>query len=127
MAAHTIFHVEIPAADRGEAVRFYRDVFGWDAKDVPDIPYPMFTAGAVTGGFPDIDGRYKSGDIVVSISSDDIKADLKAIEAAGGQIVEGPYDLGPAGVVAFFKDPTGNRLLLFQEPADSGRITPDGP
>ncbi len=126
MAEHSIIHVEIPAANRAAAVRFYREVFGWDAQDTPDIPYPMFTAGEVTGGLPDLDARYKPDNVIIHISSDDIEADLKHIVAAGGAVVEGPYDLGPAGIVAFFTDPTGNRMVLFQAPKDSGRIQPDG-
>jgi len=125
MTKHSIIHVEFPAANREAAVKFYRDVFGWESSDLPNIPYPMFTAGEVTGGLPALNDMYQPGDVIVHIDTEDIAADLKNIEAAGGTSVTGVIDLGPGGAVAFFTDPTGNRLALFQSPQGSDRIRPD--
>ncbi len=125
MSKHSIIHVEIPATNRESSVKFYRDVFGWDSSDMPNIPYPMFTAGDVTGGLPDVNAMYKPGDVTIHVDTEDIEADLKNIEAAGGKSTTGVIDLGPGGKVAFFTDPTGNRLALFQAPQGSTRIRPD--
>ena len=133
MTAHTIIHVELPATDREAAVKFYRDVFGWESADMVGVPYPMFTAGGVTGGFPDVDGQlYAAGQVTVHVSSDDIQADLKAIEAAGGKAVSPVYDLGAGGAVVFFTDPAGNGCAVSgaerqrTHPAERGLIGTNG-
>ena len=44
--------------------------------------------------------------------SDDLEATLAAVEAAGGKVVEGPYEY-PGGRRFHFTDPSGNELGVF--------------
>ena len=46
--------------------------------------------------------------------SDDLDATLAAVTAAGGEIVNGPYDF-PGGRRFHFVDPSGNELGVWAE------------
>ena len=46
--------------------------------------------------------------------SDDLDATLAAVAAAGGEIVNGPYDF-PGGRRFHFVDPSGNELGVWAE------------
>ena len=115
MEKRPIVHVEISAADRVTSAKFYQTVFGWDYEDTPAYQYTTFAAGNLGGGFPDVDGQmYKTGDVVIYMGSDDLEADLKAVEAAGGKRASEPMPVPGMGSFAFFTDPAGNRLALWK-------------
>ena len=57
------------------------------------------------------------GGVVALLRSDDLDASVAAVEAAGGSVVEGPYDY-PGGRRFIFGDPDGNVLGVYQ-PSDS--------
>ena len=52
------------------------------------------------------------GMAVFYIESQDIQADLKAIQSKGGQAVDEPMDIPGVGTIAFFKDPAGNLMAI---------------
>ncbi|HVO44174.1 MAG TPA: VOC family protein [Aggregatilineales bacterium] len=113
MDKRAIVHFEIPAINREAAGKFYHDAFGWNFTHVAN--YTTFETGNVGGGFPDVDGKtYKPDDVIIYIASDDIDADLKAIEKLGGKKLSDKMDVPGYGVFAFFADPTGNRMALFK-------------
>ncbi len=116
MTERTIIHIEIPATDRQANAAFYQKVFGWTFthSDEP-MPYTMSDTPNVGIGMPDTGDNYKPGDVLVYISSEDVAADLDAIEAAGGKRVRGPFMVGDFGEMALFTDPTGNLLALWKE------------
>ena len=116
MEKRSVVHIEIAAKDRAASAKFYHDVFGWEyqAHGAP-MNYTTFQTGNVGGGFPDIDGQmYKAGDVVVYVASDDLGADAKRIEAAGGKILSPAMDVPGMGTFQFFADPSGTRLSLWK-------------
>ena len=114
MAKRSIVHVEIPAADREAASQFYGEIFGWNEFDPLPFGYTYFKTGNTTGGFPDLAlGSWKTDDVIIYLSSEDIDADLKAIEARGGKILIPKSEVPNMGWFAWFTDPTGNKLALF--------------
>ncbi len=113
---HAIDYVEIPVIDVAAAKAFYRSAFGWTFTDYgPDyagIQDPARSAEA--GGLAKTDA-VRSGGLVVLLFSEDLNASVDAIVAAGGRIVNGPYEF-PGGRRFEFTDPSGNQLGVWAEP-----------
>jgi len=109
-----IVHFEIPAKDREVLAQFFHHVFGWtfEHRDAP-APYTLVNAGNVGGGLTDIQDFYQPGHIVLYLESDDIDADLRRIEENGGKALSSRFPVGDFGEMAFFADPSGNRLALW--------------
>jgi uncharacterized protein len=112
----TIAHIEIPAKDREETAKFYHDLFGWSFQHMgAPVPYTMFKAGNVDGGYPDIDGQmFQGNDLIIYVSSDDLDADLKRAQDLGGSKVMGVTEVPGFGTFAIFNDPSGNRIALWK-------------
>jgi predicted enzyme related to lactoylglutathione lyase len=116
MAPHTIVHIEIPLKDTRQAAEFYGKLFGWEIEEMPEMDYVTFgTESGLGGGFPKIDGEmYKGDDPIIYIQTDDIEATLGDIEKAGGKPLMGKTEITGMGWFAFFADPSGNRMALYQ-------------
>lgn len=116
MTSHNIVHIEIPLKDTKEAAEFYGKLFGWKIEEMADMDYIMFdTDNGLGGGFPKIDGEmYRGNDAIFYIQSDDVEATLSEIEKAGGQTLLGKTEIPGMGWFAFFADPSGNRVGLYQ-------------
>jgi predicted enzyme related to lactoylglutathione lyase len=116
MSKHPVVHIEIAAKDPKTTASFYAKVFGWETTTDSSMDYVMFDdKPGPGGGFPKIDNQnYKPGDVVVYIDSADIEASLKQIESLGGKRLSPKTEIPGMGWFAFFADPNGNRLALFQ-------------
>lgn len=115
MSKRNIVHLEIAAQSRPDSAKFYADVFGWDFQHMEEPAlYTMMTTGNMTVGLPDIGEEYRQGDVIVYVESDDLAADLEHIERAGGKRLSQVFPVGNFGEMAFFSDPTGNRLALWK-------------
>ena len=124
MKSNPIVHIEFSAKDPLTAGKFYSDLFGWKLKTWPEYNFATFeTEGGPTGGFPKIDDKqFKPGDVIVYIETDDIDATLRQIEAAGGKTLVPRSPIDDHSWYAYFQDPSGNRVGLFngKNPASSG-------
>lgn len=111
---HTIDYIELPATDLAAAQHFYNAVFGWEFVSYGDAYAGIRTAaeapGAEAGGLRLSEtGEIARGGPLVLLYSDDLDATLAAVGAAGGAVVEGPYEF-PGGWRFHFTDPSGNEL-----------------
>ncbi len=113
---HSIDYVEIQVDDLPAAKAFYGGVFGWRFNDYGD-DYAGIQApdgdGEVGGITP---GDQRGGAPLVLVVSEDLDGSLRAVDEAGGEVVEGPFDY-PGGRRFHFRDPSGNVLGVFQ-PSD---------
>lgn len=117
---HPIVHIELSAQDRHEAARFYRDVFGWESQDFPEMNYTTFSTGeGVGGGFSPCQENMPAGTVTIYVHTDDIEETLAKVEALGGQTVSPGFEVPGVGWIAMFRDPTGNMLALLK-PATQG-------
>ena len=118
-----VVHFEIPFDDGDRARAFYRDIFGWELLEMPEMSYTLVTtgpsgeqgpseAGFVNGGMLRREGP-NEGPIVV-IDVEDIDATLVQVEAQGGQTLLGRQQVGEMGWAAYFKDVEGNSMGLWQ-------------
>jgi predicted enzyme related to lactoylglutathione lyase len=127
MIMSKVVHFEIPADDLDRAKSFYGSVFGWELQTMPmnegeytsvkttdvDEQTQLPTEpGAINGGMFVRDERVTSP--VITIDVDGIDDSLKQIEAEGGTTVTPRTAIPGMGAFAYFKDPEGNVLGLWE-------------
>ena len=127
MTMSKVVHFEIPADDLDRAKSFYGSVFGWQLDTMP-MPGGEYTTvrttpvdektqmptdpGAINGGMMMRDDRTPSPVITIDVEAIDIS--LKEIEAEGGSTVTPRTEIPGMGAFAYFKDPEGNVLGLWE-------------
>ncbi|KRE56904.1 VOC family protein [Phycicoccus sp. Soil748] len=125
-----VVHFELPFDDEARAKAFYGDLFGWQMQDVPGMAYTLVTTGpsgdrgATEPGF--VNGGMGQrgaplGQPVVVIDVDDIDRTLAQVQERGGSVVREKMSVGPMGWNAYFADPEGTVVGLWQTaplPAD---------
>lgn len=119
-----IVHFEVPYDDGERARAFYREAFGWNLMEMPELSYTMASTGPVDEqGMPTEPGFINGGmfqrteDLnrpMLTIDVPDIDAAWKTIESLGGERVGEKLEVGQMGYAAYFKDPEGNILGLWQ-------------
>ena len=112
---HYISHIEIPAKDVKAAAEFYKTVFDWSIETDEAMNYSMFSAeGGTGGGFSEVGDENPVGNVLIYIDTPDLEASVKAVSENGGEILLERYEIGDFGLMATFKDPTGNLIALYQ-------------
>lgn len=118
-----VVHFEIPFDDGDRARAFYRDVFGWELMEMPEMSYTLVTTGPVDENGSTEPGYINGGMLrrespnegpIVVIEVDDIDAALATIEQQGGTTLLGRQQVGEMGWSAYFKDVEGNSMGLWQ-------------
>lgn len=115
---------EMPADDVARVSAFYSKVFGWATPPMGDDAAFALTVAADQDGNPTEKGginggfhkRQSTSDArpVVHIHVDDIDAKLKAVEAAGGQVIQPRTEVGEYGLsMALFSDTEGNVMGVY--------------
>jgi predicted enzyme related to lactoylglutathione lyase len=112
-----ICYIEIPATDIARSSVFYQQVFGWNLRRRGD--------GATTfdDGVGQVSGAWVQGrppatapGLLVYIMVDNAARTLEAIAANGGEVVQ-PIGADAPEITARFRDPGGNIIGIYQEPA----------
>ena len=126
-----IVHFEIPFDDGDRARKFYADAFGWNTAEIPGMDYTMAGTGP-TGeqGMPSEPGYINGGMFqrtpdfpsgpVITVDVPDIDAALAKIEQLGGATVSKKLQVGEMGFAAYFRDPEGNVIGLWETAASGG-------
>lgn len=118
-----VVHFEIPFDDGDRARAFYRDVFGWQLMEMPEMSYTLVTTGPVDEQGSTEPGYINGGMLrrespnegpIVVIEVDDIDASLAKVEEQGGRTLLGKQQVGEMGWTAYFKDVEGNSMGLWQ-------------
>ena len=112
--------IDLATRDPEDALKFYRDVFGWEV--TPDEQYPMVgLGGRMFGGVMDMGAMFPP-EVPAHWNPYFVVADVdgtaaKAIEL-GGQVTYGPEDTnmenGPR--IAVISDPQGGAFGIFKPP-----------
>lgn len=109
---HALDYVELVVTDLDISKRFFTDAFGWSFNDYgpgyAGIVSPSGD-GSEVGGLLLADMPRPVGGPLVLLYSDDLDATAGSIVAAGGTILQQPYEF-PGGRRLHFADPTGNEL-----------------
>jgi predicted enzyme related to lactoylglutathione lyase len=118
-----ICYVEIPAVDIKESSSFYQKVFGWNIRTRGDGHIAFDDGiGEVSGTW--VLGRKAAAEpgLLISIMVDDIEATIEALNANGSKIVN-RISMGDTEFIAWFTDPAGNVIGLYQDPGSgNGKI-----
>lgn len=123
-----VVHFEIPVEDLEQARNFY-GIFGWGLQDwpMPDgstyigvhtTPIDEKTRiplepGAINGGIMQRNAQAKTP--IMAIQVDSIDKRIKQIEAKGGKVVMPKMDMMGMGFYAYFADPSGNVIGLWED------------
>ncbi|HEU0041305.1 MAG TPA: VOC family protein [Jiangellaceae bacterium] len=120
-----VVHFEVPFDDGDRARTFYREAFGWNIQELPEMDYTMVASGPTTDqGMPSEPGFINGGmfhrDVspvrgpVITVDVDSIDAALEKIEKLGGSTVLAKQSVGDMGFSAYFNDPEGNLMGLWE-------------
>lgn len=112
-----ICYLDIPATDVGRSSDFYVKVFGWNVRRRNDGSIAFDDGvGQVSGTWTT--GRPPSADpgFLLYVMVDSVAATCEAVLANGGEIVQ-PIDPATREITALFRDPAGNVMGLYQQPA----------
>lgn len=115
-----VIRFDIGCRDKAKTVAFYEKVFGWTPKAAP------YNTEIETGGGKGINGAVTAlghephNYVMIYMEVADIAAACETIKAESGKIVIGPVEIpGGGGKFAWFNDPEGNLLGVFEPPAAS--------
>src|ERR1700694_2727509 len=117
LANGKICYIEIPSTDVARSAEFFRRVCGWHVRQRGDALSAFDdTAGEVSGTW--VLGRPPSSQpgLLVYVMVDNVAATVDAIVANGGEIVQ-PIGADAPEITARFRDPGGNVIGLYQQPA----------
>lgn len=107
-----IVHFEFQSPQPQETLKFFRDVFGWEANKFEggEMPYWLLSTGpqehkGIDGGLmPAPDGQART---VCVLEVGDVDVFTKKAQAAGGQVVVPKMPIPGVGWVAYATDPHG--------------------
>jgi len=120
----SIVHFEIPAEDLNRAKTFYQTTFGWKMQDMPEMGYVITrtvetdekfmpkTVGAINGGMMKWNQIVTGPSLAINVKS--VDEAVEKIKTAGGTIIQENMPVGTMGFIAYFKDPEGNVLSVWE-------------
>ena len=119
-----VVHFEIPFDDGDRARSFYADAFGWKVMDMPEMSYTMVSTGPTSEQGPPSEPGFINGGMfqreapigspVITVDVEDLDGTLEKIETLGGTTVVAKQPVADMGFAAYFKDPEGNLMGLWQ-------------
>lgn len=120
-----VVHFEVPFEDGDRARSFYKEAFGWNISQIPEMSYTMVSSGPTSDqGMPSEPGFINGGMFqkdsygvstpVITVEVDSIDAALEKVTALGGSTVVPKETIGDMGWAAYFKDSEGNVMGLWQ-------------
>ncbi len=112
-----ICYIEIPATDVSGSADFYHRVFGWNIRQRGD------GATAFDDGVGEVSGAWvldrppaTQPGFMIYIMVDSVADTIESVLENGGEIVQ-PIGADAPEITARFRDPGGNVVGLYQEPA----------
>lgn len=122
---NSVVHFEVPFDDKERAETFYKDVFGWQMQDMPEMDYTIARTGEtddnhmlkkpgmINGGMT---RRVADEGPVLVMQVESVDDHVKKVEDAGGSVV-GPrkIEVGDMGYYARVKDSEGNIIGMWED------------
>jgi hypothetical protein len=117
-----IVHWEFWSDDPSRASEFYRKVFDWDIKSMPEMNYNFVETGAkgaITGGIMTTPQQSvpSPGKLSFYVAVDNLDNYAKKIKAAGGKILVDKQQIPGMGAFSLFEDPDGRVLGIWKQQA----------
>jgi predicted enzyme related to lactoylglutathione lyase len=117
LANGKICYIEMPTTNIARSAEFYQQVFGWNVRKRGNGSTAFDdTTGQVSGSW--VLGRPPAATpgLLFYIMVDSVAATIDVIVANGGEIVQ-PLGMDAPEITARFRDPGGNVIGLYQQPA----------
>ena len=117
LANGKICYIQIPAIDIPRSAEFYAKSFGWRIRDRGNGHLAFDdTTGEVSGAW--VTGRPTSSEpgLLFYIMVDSVEKTIEDVIANGGELTQ-PIGGDAPEITARFRDPAGNIIGLYQEPA----------
>lgn len=106
----------IASTDPVKSAAFYQGVLGFDMEPGQ---HTRFTAGNVSGGFPDLQHGFapvtavlEPGDVVPYFEPEDLEAALASVVELGGSVLLEPVESAPGHWIAIVADPSEAKIAL---------------
>ncbi|MGY1742222.1 MULTISPECIES: VOC family protein [unclassified Blastococcus] len=122
-----VVHFEIPFDDGDRARAFYKEAFGWQVQEMPEMGYTLVMTGPSGEQGPSEPGFVNGGMLarelaatpgpVVVVDVESIDVALERIGELGGSTVTGKVPVGDMGFAAYVRDPEGNVVGLWETAA----------
>ncbi len=119
-----VVHFEIPFDDGDRARRFYKEAFDWQVQEMPEMNYTLVMSGPSGDSGPTEPGFINGGMLaremsaargpVIVVDVPSIDAALEKIGSLGGSTAVGKTPVGTMGFAAYFTDPEGNVVGLWE-------------
>jgi len=131
-----VIHFEMPYDDRDRMAAFYRSVFNWRTEMLgSDMGHYVLASttesdaegcmprepGRINGGFYGRNPQWPAQHPSVVIGVEDIRAAMRRVAAAGGEVLGEPMPIPGVGQYVSFLDTEGNRVSMLQPVPRPGR------
>ena len=113
-----VVHWELWSQDPEKASAFYKQVFDWEVRHIPEMDYRMVETGGeggINGGIMKPKSGPWPGNLTFYIDVDDLDAYGRKITGAGGKIIVDKMDVPGVGQFSLFEDPDGRVLGLWKQ------------
>ena len=113
-----VVHWELWSDNPARASDFYRTVFGWEIRQIPELNYHLVDtggSGGINGGIMKPQAGPWPGKLTFYIDVDDIDTYGKKIRGAGGKIVVEKMEVPGVGQFSLFEDPDGRVLGIWKQ------------
>ena len=114
--------VELATPDAEASRKFYSELLGWTWTDTPMSDTMVYTMLQKNEKF--VGGLFQMHEQMLAqgmpphwvcyISTDDVEAATARVAAAGGNVINGPFDVFDAGRMSIVADPTGASFGIWQ-------------
>jgi predicted enzyme related to lactoylglutathione lyase len=115
-----VVHWEFWSEDPEKIGGFYKKVFGWDVKHMPEMNYRLVDTGGkggINGGIMKPQKGPWPGKLAFYIDVDDLAAFNKKIKDAGGKVLVDKQEVPGVGEFSLFEDPDGRVLGMWKQVA----------
>lgn len=120
---NTISWIDLSCTDLDQSLELYSELMGWTTFNDGETPYWIFqNDGSAVGGAmaltPEMGEMPQAWSLYVSV--EDADATIAAVTAAGGSVMQPPFDIPDGGKIAVIADPAGAAICLFEGIAENG-------
>lgn len=113
-----VVHWELWSGEPEKISDFYRNVFDWEVRLIPDLNYRIVETGGeggINGGIMTPRKGPWPGNLALYIDVDDLDTYSEKIREAGGKMVVDRMDVPGVGQLSLFEDPDGRILGMWKK------------
>ena len=113
-----VVHWEFWSPDPSRVSEFYRKVFDWNIRTIPDLNYHLVETGGeggINGGIMTPKQGPWPSNLALYIDVDDLAAYSARIREAGGRILVDAMEVPGVGQLSLFEDPDGRVLGMWKQ------------